>query len=148
MIRHTRLSFCLLALAALATAALPTAARGQENPPMPDNLDAAVARGLEYLSKRQNPDGSFGGGEHRLALSGLSVMSFLACGHTPGAGRYGLVVRGGVDYLLAQSRGDGYYGKGNDRGMYHQGIVTLALAEAYGVEPDESRRRRMYDELT
>ena len=143
---RARLPLCLFAVAAALVPA--TAAWGQEAPPMPDNLDASVARGVEYLSKRQNADGSFGGEEHRLAVSGLSVMAFLACGHTPGAGRYGLVVRGGVDYLLAQSQGDGYYGKGNDKGMYHQGIVTLALAEAYGVEPDEARRRRMYDELT
>ena len=137
----------LFACALILLAAAPVTV-AQEPPPMPDNLDAAVARGLEYLAKRQNPDGSFGGDEHRLAVSGLCVMAFFACGHTPGAGRYGLVVRSGVDYLLSQSQPDGYYGKGNDRGMYHQGIVTLVLAEAYGVEPDEARRRRMFDGLT
>lgn len=115
---------------------------------LPDGLDAAVERGLEYLAKRQNADGSFGNGEFKTAVSGLSVMAFLACGHTPGAGRYGLVVRGGVDFLLAQSQPDGYYGKSHDKGMYDQGIVTLALAEAYGVEPDLARRRRMHTELT
>ena len=143
MTRIVRLLLCPAIVLACATAT-----PAQEPPPMPDNFDAAVARGLESLAKRQNADGSFGGEEHRLAVSGLSVMAFLACGHTPGAGRYGLVVRGGVDYLLAQSQPDGYYGKSSDKGMYYQGIVTLALAEAYGVEPDEARRRRMFDELT
>jgi hypothetical protein len=146
MTRPPTLLALLLALVALA---VPAARAGaQEQPPMPDNLDASIARGVEYLSKRQNADGSFGGEENRLAVSGLSVMAFLACGHTPGAGRYGLVVRGGVDYLLSQSQADGYYGKSHDKGMYDQGIVTLALAEAFGVEPDEARRRRMFDELT
>src|SRR4051812_31150949 len=139
------------ALAAMLVAALlrPPALTAQEAPvALPEALDASVARATEYLAKQQNPDGSFGGGEYKVAVSGLSVMAFLACGHTPGAGRYGLVVRGGVDFLLAQSQPDGYYGKTHDKGMYDQGIVTLALAEAYGVEPDEGRRQRMHAELT
>jgi hypothetical protein len=107
-----------------------------------------VARATDYLATRQNPDGSFGAGEFKVAVSGLSVLSFLACGHTAGAGRYGLVVRGGVDFLLSQSQPDGFYGKSHDKGMYDHGIVTLALAEAYGVEPDEARRHRMHAELT
>jgi hypothetical protein len=115
---------------------------------VPEGLDASVNRAIQYLSKRQNADGSFGGGQFKVAVSGLSVMALLACGHTPGAGRYGLVVRGGVDFLLSQSQPDGYYGKSHDKGMYDQGIVTLALAEAYGVEPDETRRQRMHVELT
>ena len=133
-----------------------TPSRGQAPPPStapttapaPDRVDASVARALEYLAKRQNPDGSFSAGEHRVAVGGLSVMAFLACGHTPGAGRYGLVVRNGVDFLLAQAQPDGYLGKSHAKGMYDQGIVTLVLAEAYGVEPDDARRRRLFDVLT
>jgi hypothetical protein len=75
-------------------------------------------------------------------------MAFLASGHGPDAGRYGPVVRGAVDYLLSQAQPDGYFGKAHGKGMYDQGIVTLALAEAYGVEPDAGRRARMYAELT
>ena len=138
----------LAALALLAAMLRSPAARAQESVALPDGLDASVARGTDHLARLQNPDGSFGAGEFKVAVSGLSVMAFLACGHTPGAGRYGLVVRGGVDFLLSQSQPDGYYGKSHDKGMYDQGIVTLALAEAYGVEPDEARRRRLHAELT
>ena len=119
----------------------------QGAPDVPEGLDPAVARGLDYLAKRQNSDGSFDAGEHRVALSGLAVMSYLACGHTPDAGRYGLTVRAGVDYLLSQAGDDGYFGRHHGKGMYDQGIVTLALAEAYGVEPDPERRRRMFGAL-
>ena len=144
--RLRRTIFAPFALLAALLHALPS--RAQEAAVLPDGLDVSVARGTEYLARLQNPDGSFGAGEFKVAVSGLSVMAFLACGHTPGAGRHGLVVRAGVDYLLAQSQPDGYYGKSHDKGMYDQGIVTLALAEAYGVEPDEARRRRMHAELT
>jgi hypothetical protein len=111
------------------------------------SVDASVQRGLEYLAKRQNPDGSFDSGENRVAVTGLSVMAFLACGHTPEAGRYGLGVRGGVDFLLGQAQPDGYFGKSHDKGMYDQGIVTLALAEALGAEVDPSRRQKIQAEL-
>ena len=123
------------------------AACAQDAAPLPEALDASVGRATEYLAKQQNADGSFGAGEYKVAVIGLSVMAFLACGHTPGAGRYGLVVRGGVDFLLAQSQPDGYYGKSHDKGMYDQGIVTLALAESLGVESDEGRRQKIHAEL-
>ena len=136
------------ALALVAAVLSPRLTRADDPVALPPALDAAVARATDYLAKQQNADGSFAGGEYKTAISGLSVMAFLACGHTPGAGRYGLVVRNAVDFLLAQSQPDGYYGKSHDKGMYDQGIITLALAEAYGVEPDEARRQRMHAELT
>jgi hypothetical protein len=107
----------------------------------------AVRRGLEFLSKKQNGDGSFDAGENRVAVTGLSVMAFLACGHPPDVGKYGLVVRGGIDFLVGRANAEGYFGKGSGKGMYDQGIVTLALAEAMGVENDEGRRRRIHAEL-
>ena len=58
-----------------------------------------------------------------------------------------MVVRNAVDYLLAQTPADGYFGTGSDRGMYTHAIVTLALAEAYGVESNSQQRRRMYAAL-
>ena len=63
MTRLVRLLLCPAVVLACATAT-----SAQEPPPMPDNLDAAVARGLESLAKRQNPDGSFGGEEHGLPI--------------------------------------------------------------------------------
>jgi hypothetical protein len=119
----------------------------QQPTTLPSSPDRAVASALEYLAKKQNADGSFEAGENKLAISGLSVMAFLACGHTPDVGKYGLVVRGGVDYLMSQVQGDGYFGKASGKGMYDQGIVTLALAEAMGVELDPARRQRMHGEL-
>ena len=51
----------------------------------------AIDRGLAYLASRQNDDGSFGVGSYsrNVALCGLTGMTFLAGGNTPGRGRYG-----------------------------------------------------------
>src|SRR3954463_12843220 len=75
----------------------PLVARAPAQPTTAPTVGASVQRGLDYLAKRQNPHGAFDSGENRLAVTGLSVMAFLACGHTPEAGRYGLGVRGGID---------------------------------------------------
>jgi hypothetical protein len=106
-------------------------------------LDETVARGLAYLARQQNPDGSFDGGGPKVAMTGLSLMSFLAAGHVPDSGKYGLAVHHAIDYLLKRIPEDGYVGKVDGSRMYGQGIVALALAEAYGVEPDESRRKQI-----
>ena len=122
-------------------------AQTQTQPTTAPTVDAAVQRGLEFLAKRQKADGSFETSENKVAVTGLAVMAFLACGHTPDAGKYGLVVRGGIDFLVAQPDAEGYFGKAHAKGMYDQGIVTLALAEAMGVEVDEGRRRKTHAAL-
>lgn len=114
--------------------------RAQEASPQ---LDESIRRGLAFLAAQQNPDGSIDGGGPKLATTGLSLMAFLAAGHAPDAGPFGLTVRQAVDFLLAQTPQDGYYGKIDHSRMYGHGIVTLALIEAWGVEPEPERRRIM-----
>jgi hypothetical protein len=132
-------------LVAISVVASTAAAAAQ--PTTAPSVDAALQRGLEYLAKKQKPDGSFDAGENKVAVTGLAVLSFLANGHAPDVGRYGLVVRGGVDFLLTQAQPDGYFGKSHGKGMYDQGIVALALAEVLGVETDPARRQKIHAEL-
>jgi hypothetical protein len=73
-------------------------------------------------------------------MTGLVLMSFLAAGHVPDLGLYGSTVRRAIDFLLEQAPDDGYFGKLDGGRMYGHGIITLALAEAHGVEPDPQRR--------
>lgn len=136
--------------------AAPRALAAADPASLPPKLDDAVARGLEYLARQQNPDGSFTAGRNPdgtpgpvaappMAMTGLALMAFLSAGHAPDVGRHGLVVRGAIDFLVAKVPDDGYVGavkgdKGDDSRMYGQGIVALALAEAYGVEDDRERR--------
>jgi hypothetical protein len=117
---------------------LTTTARAQtESDP---GLDADVDSGLAFLSQQQAADGAFDGGGPRAAITGLTVMAFLATGQTPGNGRYGLVVSRAIDYLVKSTPDDGYFGHVDGSRMYGHGIITLALSEAAGVDLDPTRR--------
>jgi hypothetical protein len=72
-------------------------------------------------------------------------MSYLSVGHTPDVGRHGLVVRRAIDFLLKVTPGDGYFGRVDGSRMYGQGITVLALAQSYGVEPDQQQRARILE---
>jgi len=106
--------------------------------------EAAVNRGLAYLAARQQPDGHWSSGGYRgdVAITGLCLMAFLASGHQPGRGKYGLVLNEAVDFLAGSVRMDGQFGspglvasKPGEGGppMYGHGFATLALAEVYGM---------------
>ncbi len=128
----------LIVVAALLVVLTPIPAPAAEEAPA--EVDAAISRGLAFLAKRQRPDGLFAADGPRLATGGLALLAFLSNGHTPDIGLYGGVVRKTVDALVAAIPPDGYIGKVDGGRMYGQGIVALALAEAYGVEPDPARR--------
>jgi hypothetical protein len=115
---------------------------------LPPGLDSSVSRGLEFLAAQQDSHGSFGTTQ-KPAITGLVLMSFLASGHTPNAGKfdvnvgkYGNNVRGAIDFLLSQAQPDGTFGH-VEKPMYGQAIATLALAEAYGVDDSEPQRKRI-----
>ncbi|MBI3271809.1 MAG: terpene cyclase/mutase family protein [Planctomycetes bacterium] len=111
---------------------------------------AAVERGLAYLARVQNRDGSWscpvgyklnedyvGGKEQpHVGVTALACIALLAQGNTPDRGRYGENVARGLDYLLACSRGrgDGYITAFGTR-MYEHAFCTLFLAETYGMSP-------------
>jgi hypothetical protein len=119
------------------------AARAADGPGNLARVDAAAGRGLDYLVSQQQRDGSIGSGTARIATSGLTLMALLSSGNTPDVGQYGTVVRQLIDYLAGAAPEDGYFGKVDGSRMYGQGIVTLALAEALGVETTQARRDRL-----
>jgi hypothetical protein len=108
---------------------------------LPPTLDRTINSGLTWLQKQQKDDGSFGS-DLKPALTGLSLLAFLASGHTPEVGKFGVTVRTSADYLANLNPEGGYFGRDESR-MYGHCIVTLALAEAYGMEVDEIQRRRI-----
>lgn len=109
----------------------------------------AIDRGLSWLASQQRPDGSFGTGlmyKGNVAVTGLCGMAFLSAGNTPGCGKYGQHVEKAVDYLISQSRPNGYIV--NERNEYHgpmygHGFATLFLAEVYGMSPNERLRETL-----
>jgi hypothetical protein len=106
--------------------------------------EAAVRKALNYLGTTQSPDGHWDGGSYRrdVGITGLCLMAFLAAGHQPGRGRYGVTINEAIDYLCHQVHSSGSLvapGLIQDRSgqsgppMYGHGFATLALAESYGM---------------
>lgn len=129
----------LAALAALPAASLlPRASLAADA----SGLEQAMERGLAFLQKQQKADGSFDGIGPPAALAGLALLAFLASGHVPELGRFGLTVRNAVDYLVNLKPEKSYFGRDGGK-MYGHAIVTLALSEVFGAESSPAQRRKV-----
>lgn len=98
---------------------------------VPIQAETIYEKGLEYLAKSQNAEGSWSDGTgSEPAVVGLCVAAFLAHGEDPNHGPYAKTIRKGVDFILKQQKeSNGYIGSS----MYNHGFATKALAESYGV---------------
>ncbi len=132
------IAFASLILLLALTSAVRSDPTGDDISP---EVDTAIKSGLVYLAHQQKPDGSFESGGPRVAMTGLALMSFLANGDVPDEGKYGLVVKSAMEYLIKAAPADGYFGKVDGSRMYGHGIATLALAEACGADSDPARRK-------
>lgn len=113
----------------------------------------AVQRGLAWLAREQQPDGSWIGKvgyklnngyqytaeRGHVGVTALALMAFLAGGHLPARGEYGDVVERGLQYVLDAAQDDGYITAGGTR-MYSHAFSTLFLAEIYGMTHREDVR--------
>src|SRR5437762_719120 len=63
--------------------------------------EAAIDKGLKYLAKNQNKDGSWGQ-QYTTANTALSLMAFLVKGNSPEHEPYGEHMTRAVDFLLKQ----------------------------------------------
>lgn len=147
--------FCIAALGLPASA--PAAAKDDKRPAEVDKVvvdektEALIKGALKYLASKQKPNGSWvaNNDEHPIAMTGYTLMAFMAAGHTPGEGDYGRHVANGVQYLLNASRADGYITSegaasgGKKSNMYDHGIATIALAEVYGQNQDDKVRDKL-----
>lgn len=105
----------------------------------------AIDSGLAFLAKHQQPDGSFRSSQmgDNPAVVGLCGLAFLSSGSAPDRGPYGEQVSRCVDYLLANTRADGFINPPDSRGhgpMYGHGFATLLLGEVYGMSPRDDLR--------
>ena len=142
------MALCLAALPAAAQVkpdAEPNAEETFEFQEITEELDEAVKKGLAYLAKQQNEDGSFDadryGGPH-VGVTAICCLAFMANGELPGRGDYGSVVQKGLDYILANAQESGLIASKNvSHGpMYGHGFATLFLAEIYGMTDDDDVR--------
>lgn len=96
---------------------------------VPKEVQAAREKGLDWLTKNQAKDGSWGT-TWSVAVTSFACLSYLSASDEPYAGERGKALVKGLHYLLKMQK-DGMFV--NQRGWIHgQGFATLALSEAYG----------------
>ncbi|MEM6312477.1 MAG: prenyltransferase/squalene oxidase repeat-containing protein [Planctomycetota bacterium] len=125
-------------------APLPGAAEQRSDPITGEEITPetrqAIENGLAFLSTRQNPDGSFGGGGGvgaSSAITALSALAFMSAGNLPGRGLYGDNVARAVDAILDAAQPSGLLSDENAHGvMYSHGFAALFLGEVYGMTGD------------
>ena len=105
-----------------------------------DKSEQAVLKGLRWLVKAQNPDGSWSK-ESRASMTGLAVLAFLGHGELPTSPEFGPTVEKAINWIL--TNGEKSQGRlhmaatFNQSGVYEHAIVAYALGEYYTMSKDE-----------
>lgn len=116
--------------------------------------EAAVARGLAWLARHQNEEGSWsldafhrgpgprGPGEglgepSDTAGTALALLPFLGAGETHQSGQYRVVVRKGLQWLVHEQKPDGDLRGSGIGQMYAHGLAAIVLCEAYAMTRDQ-----------
>jgi prenyltransferase beta subunit len=122
---------------------VPTRAAEAE-PQMDGPTRKAVAKSLEWLAAKQNPDGSWSDPKypHNTAITSFALLAFLSQGHLPDQGLYGQEIAKGSRFLISSSRPtDGYLIGSRAGNMYCHAMSTLALSQLWGMTGDRELRR-------
>ncbi len=128
--------------------------------------EAAVARGLQWLARHQEPGGHWS--LHKFnaqagcscqdpgrvisdaGATSLALLPFLGAGQTHIAGMYKDEVRAGLDYLLDNQAPNGDLStgaRGNTR-MYSHGQGAIVLCEAYMMSGDQRLKQPAQNAIT
>jgi hypothetical protein len=109
-------------------------------PPAKDNKGKAEAtpkavltardKGLDWLTKNQAADGSWGK-IYSIAVTSFACLSYLSATDEPFLGERGKALLKGLQFLLSQQK-DGLFTQQGHTWIHGQGFATLALSEAYG----------------
>ncbi len=128
--------------------------RVQAQPTVPPRVDPAAERaiekGLRYLARTQNGDGSWssdaewvGMKAREITMTSFAVLAFMAGGNTAYEGPYSDHVRRGLEFLSRNAGKGGYIAADGDYvDMYGHGYALLALAQGYGSEkrPEDAEK--------
>src|SRR5262245_38357970 len=112
-------------------------AKGDDHPKA---LKAARGKGLEWLTKNQAQNGSWGK-SYTIAVTSFACLSYLGAADEPFDGEHGKALTKGLGFLMSQQKDGMFAGQGHSW-IHGQGFATLALSEAYGrslfckVKPD------------
>ena len=126
--------------------ALPLRAQKGLSAPLPPQAARAAAKGLAWLARTQNEDGSWrsndGFGAVPVAMTSMAGLAFLASGSTPTRGPYARTVQKALNFLLRNVHASGLIATQPPEmsPMYGHGFATLFLAQVYGMEEDVRRQ--------
>ena len=113
--------------------------------------EAAVLKGLEWLARQQQADGSWsligpysapGRIENKASATAMALLAFQGHGDTPVAGKFAGVVAKGWKYLSALED-NGYYSRdvaNPQHRLYTQAQCSIAACELYGMTNDAQYR--------
>lgn len=157
---HTRLCRAGVRAIVLTTVvALAGRAAGQSAPPsrLPEGVtpevDAAIQRGLAYLARTQDRDGSWSNqgqfGRYPVAMTGLAGLALLMDGNTTTQGRYAAHVDRATKYILRSATPSGLIARDTNeaRPMYGHGFSMLFLSQLQGMVEDPARAERIQEVL-
>jgi hypothetical protein len=110
--------------------------------------DAVIRGALKWLASKQAPNGEWAAADlekqHPVAITGYTLMAFLAAGQLPGEGEHGRSVSAGTQYLLDKVSAEGHIGnRQSGQYMYAHGIASIALSEIYGQTRAASMRPKL-----
>jgi len=144
-VMHSIFRTLVVSLATLAVVAPPAGLLAA--PPSDDKVDLVIAKGLDWLVRKQSRRGSWAANEGRYptAMTALAGTALLMEGSTATQGKYAEPIRQAVDSLVGRSRPNGLIGdpKGDDRYTYGHGFSMLFLSQVLGEEEDERRREEL-----
>ncbi len=149
----TRPAPACIALVACLLASMTAAAAPRRPEHVTREIEAAIARGVEYLVRTQNSDGSWnnmgGWGRYPTAMTALAGTALLTTGSTATRGPNAPAIRKAVDFLLRVARPNGLMATPAEEGrsMHGHGFATMFLAEVYGNEEDLRRQKWIHDVL-
>ncbi len=114
-----------------------------------ESVNESVERALAWLASRQQPDGSFPTLQQgQPGVTSLCTLAYLAQGHLPGEGQYGVVLADSLDYVISCQKRSGLLASaapnsssisrkvGREIGItasYNHAIAGLVLCESYAM---------------
>lgn len=103
--------------------------------------EQAISRALDHLARVQRPNGSWGESTAETALAGLA---FMVTGEVPGRGKYARQTSRALEYVLNHVEENGLIiGRNRRSPMYHHGLATLYLTQAWGLTGYERIRKKL-----
>jgi len=144
-----RIPSAALAMVALLCLAVPARADLVDPVKVDAETEKIIEGALRYLASNQAANGSWEGIDNRekqypIAMTGYTLMAFLASGHLPGEGEFGANVAKATKFLIDSVDEEGLIGdKNSGQYMYFHGIASIALAELYGQTRDNVLRQKL-----